>query len=240
MATRKLDAEARRARRAELAAARAELANVRSTRREEARALRAWCKARRPELREARRARLAAMRQEKREALAALRQSWLDQIAAYRAEANQARESLRVACTVDRPAMRRELARLRDAVDQARANMKRSMTAARILPRMTAAERRAHELDLALHDFPDEWQQALFRDLYRRGKVKATPRRSLSEAFAEWMHDHSQDAARFMADYYARTADEAWAAAERAEYERHERDTSRRALPELRDDEIPF
>lgn len=232
-------AAARGIKRASARIAAAEAKATRARVRIEAAELRDRCKVRRIELRAARRAALVRLREERAAARVALREQYRRAIEDARADADRARAALRGACASDAAALRREVAEAqiraraarvdyRDALAELRGNKPR---------RMNIAERRAHELNQAEHDFPEPWERALLAKLYRAGKVKASARRSLSEAFAEWMHDHSADAATFRADFYEREADELY----QRETER-ERELAERAPSAwvMRDEEIPF
>jgi len=55
---------------------------------------------------------------------------------------------------------------------------------------LSPAERLAHQVDESANDLPTEEERGLLRSLVDRRAIKATPRRSLTEAFLEYVHDH--------------------------------------------------
>ena len=179
--------------RAALAEARAEEKRVKATRRIEASELRATCKARRGELKEARARNAAARRDARRAALDKLRASWDQKIADYKTDAKRAREMLKTACTPDRARARAELAALRAAVVRAGNERAAAIAAARRtkVRGMSIADRQAHAIWEAQAEFRHDWERDLLEQLVLRRQIKATPRRSLAETFNEWMAENT-------------------------------------------------
>lgn len=115
---------------------------------------------------------------------------------ALRAEVKRIREGLRAVVPAERE---RGAAELKAAVE--RLNFAQRELAWAIddrrkgrLPRglrgLSPAERLAHQVDEAANDLPTEEERGLLRSLVDRRAIKATPRRSLTEAFLEYVHDH--------------------------------------------------
>lgn len=204
-----VEAEQRRQARDRLRAARRALKDARREKRERLRALRLECReARRAAKDRAKEARRALIERHRAERLA-LR----EQIAAARAELRR--------CTVDeRAALEARIADARRRLDEAAADVAwlRRTRVVRGLRGMTAAEARQHERDTTRAELDEEWKRNLFDRLYTAGAIRSTPRRSLGEAFAEWMHDHPADV------WHARDED---AARRLAELEREEREAAR-------------
>ena len=179
--------------RAALTEARAEEKRVKATRKIEASELRATCKARRGELKEARARNAAAMRDARRAAIEKLRASWDRRIADYKRDAANARAMLATACTPDKARARAELAALRGAVVRAGNERAAAIAAARRtkVRGMSIADRQAHAIWEAQAEFRHDWERDLLEQLVLRRRIKAKPRASLAEVFNEWMHENT-------------------------------------------------
>lgn len=115
---------------------------------------------------------------------------------AFRDEVRRIRASLRELVPAERARAALELAAAVKRLDFARRELawaiedNRKGRVPRGLRGLSAAERLAHQVDEAANDLPTEEERGLLRSLVDRRAIKATPRRSLSEAFFEYVHDH--------------------------------------------------
>lgn len=179
------------------------------------------------------RIRIAELREAIREARAS-RRLRVEQI---RLQCRTARQKLKSTC--DR---RREEARARGAVDIAhhadelggvRSRAESTRRALRVQRRgPSIAERRAESDDQVRRDIPDElaavWEHVKHR-------IKGTARRTRTEAFAEWVHDHPEDVIRIQSEHVDRDVARMVAEREAAEREAYEAGQRlRRTVPRAR------
>lgn len=156
------------------------LAALQARLRLEARDLRASCKVRRVELRDRRRVELERAKLNAR----AL-------VERARSELMRARDNLRAACKPDKESARATVERARRLLDEAREIQRSHAPRARAALRgLSAAERRAHELDEARAELADPDELAYFDDLVRRRKLRRRPRESMAESFLHELHEH--------------------------------------------------
>lgn len=187
------------------------------------------------ELRRDCRAQRAAARDRAREMRAAL-------IEEHRAQRQKLRDALKEAravaasCAVeDRRAATEVVRELAERVERAERELRWFSEAARrdirARPGMTRAEVAEHERDMvAEHEIADPDERALFLKTYAAGKVRSSARRSLAEAWAEWLHDHPGA----LSELRARQEREALArleAEERAAWEAERATRRRRSKP---------
>lgn len=202
-------AEQRRHARERVRAARAALRAARAEKARRVRELRAECRAAR-----------AAARDRARE----LRREMIDRHQRERLELRaliaETRAALRRCSLEERERLERAIADARSRLATATADLAwlRRRKVVRGLRGMSPSEAREHERDTTRAELAHEWERDLFDRLYASGRIRSSERRSLGEAFAEWMHDHS-------ADVWA--AREAHAAEQLAQLEREEREASR-------------
>lgn len=180
-----LEREQRRHARERLAAARRAVKERRAQVRELLAELRQSCRARRLELRERRKVEALELRERYRVARAELRDAQA-----------RARRELAGSCASGRAELRASVAEARRRAFEAGRELawfRKGASASR--DGMTAAERLAHAIDAAKHDTRSAAEAELLERLARRRVIAASSRMTLSEAFAQYLHDHPEELA---------------------------------------------
>lgn len=178
-------AAARRLARGRVTQLRAQLKAARAAQRARLKELRAEVKARRVAARESSKRHRAAMIERHR----AERDK-------FRQEVKRARANLRDVVPAERVRLALELKQAIERLNFAKRELAwviddyRKGRVPRGLRGLSAAERLAHQVDEAATDLPTEEERGLLRSLVDRRAIKSSPRRSLSEAFFEYIHDH--------------------------------------------------